>query len=155
MCLEISTMTAEGVGTQWIGYDDWHVFELRKCNPEQWHIITKKISDKTLNVNDIVNTDLEDLVNSIMDLQDDFPDLSTFLADLCNQESSFDEYFYGFFDGDEMQFFSTREALREALRDAYAVVDSKWEDLDIPDLEYWWGKYTDEQHNLPLLTFCD
>lgn len=62
---------------------------------------------------------------------------------------------YGFFDGDEMQFFSTREALREALRDAYAVVDSKWEDLDIPDLEYWWGKYTDEQHNLPLLTFCD
>lgn len=62
MCLEISTMTAEGVGTQWIGYDDWHVFELRKCNPEQWHIITKKISDKTLNVNDIVNTDLEDLV---------------------------------------------------------------------------------------------
>lgn len=43
MCLEIETMTAEGVGYQWIGYDDWQVFGLRNSRPEQLRIITKKI----------------------------------------------------------------------------------------------------------------
>lgn len=153
MCLEISTMTDEGVGCRWIGYDDWQVFELRTCKPEEWHIITKKISEKTLTADDIVNTDLENLVNGIMSLHDNVPDLSTFLSDLCNHGSSFGECFYGFFNSGEMLFFSTREDLRKALRTTYAVVDSKWEDLDLADMEYWWDRYNDERHNLPLLSF--
>ncbi len=153
MCLEIATMTAEGVGYQWIGYDDWQVFELRKCNPDQWRTIIKKISDKTLNANDIANTDLESLVNGIMPQHGNFPDPSTFLADLCYKKSSFGECFYGLFDGNVMRFFSTQDDLKEALRMEYATVDSKWEDIDIANLEYWWGRYLDEGDNLHLLSF--
>ena len=153
MCLEIATMTSEGVGYRWIGYDDWQVFELRKCNPDQWRTIMKKISDKTLGANDIASTDLENLVNGIMPLHDDFPDLSTFLAGLCNQKSSFGECFYGLFNGTVMLFFSTLDDLREALRKEFAAVDSKWEDLDMVYLEYWWGRYLDEGDNLHLISY--
>ena len=137
MALEIATMTAIGVGYRWIGYDDWQVFELRRCNNDQWRTILKRISDKTLCENDIANTDLEKLVNVIMPLHEDFPELSTFFADLYNKESFSDECFYGIYDGNVMLFFSTQDDLRDALRAEYEAVDSKWEDLDIADLEYW------------------
>lgn len=153
MCLEITTLTAEGVGYRWIGYDDWQVFKLRKCNTDQWRTIIKKISDKTLSANDIANTDLENLVNGIRPLHDDFPDLSTFFTGLCNQESPFDECFYGLFSGNVMSFFSTQEDLREALQIEYAAVDSKWEELDVANLEYWWCRYLDEGDNLHLISF--
>ena len=79
--------------------------------------------------------------------------LPTFLAGLCNQESSFGECFYGLFSENVMSFFSTQEDLREALQIEYAAVDSKWEELDVANLEYWWCRYLDEGDNLHLISF--
>ena len=155
MCLEIETMTAEGVGFQWIGYDDWQVFGLRKCDAAQWRSITKKISEKSLSEDDIASTDLGRLADSIAPLLDETPNWSVFLSDLCNLKPSDDGLFYGFFDGKEMRFFTSQNDLREALRTTFAIVKTKWEDLDIPSLEYWWDRYENEGNGLPLITFDD
>ena len=153
MCLEIETMTAEGTGFRWIGYDDWQVFELRKCEEGQWDRVLRGISEKALSLDDIANTDLVNLVYSIAPVLDGDPDLSLLFADLCKHDLSFGKVFFGFLDGKEMHFFSTRDDLKEALRAAHATVDSKWEDMDTSDLEYWWEKYKSNGDSLPIISF--
>ena len=153
MCLELETMTAEGVGYQWIGYDDWQVFGLRKCSATQWRSIVEKISEKTLSADDIVDTDLGRLVDSIAPLLDEDPNCSAILSGLCSIEPSAGELFYGFFDGNAIRFFTSQNDLREALQTTFAIVKTKWEDLDISFLEYWWDRYESEGNGLPLITF--
>lgn len=54
-----------------------------------------------------------------------------------------------------LNFFSSREDLKVALREAYSNVDTSWEDMDTSELQSWWERYEDEGEELPAVFFND
>lgn len=154
MCLEIETITPTGLGHQWIGYDDWNVFKLKKCEHDKWHNIIKNISERTLEKRDIEGTDLENAVDYVINASNESASLSLLLAGLCKYRlPPLSSDFYALFDGETFCFFAQKEELRLSLQKKYHSVDTLWEEMDNSSLSYWWNRYNIDGDGLPVITF--
>lgn len=155
MCLEIETMTPEGTSYQWIGYDDWKVFVLRKCEQEKWNRIIAKIGSQTLVNEDIESTDLGKLANRLSENYDEPLCYSSLFNSLVELSPVIHETFYAYCEDENLRFFASKEELKTALGSTYSNVDTCWEDMDTEELRSWWERYEEEGDDLPAVFFDD
>ena len=150
MCLEVQIMTSEGTIYRWIGYDDWNVYILKKCDSPKWFSIMDKLKNSTLELEDLDGTDLGKLMQSLDPVMDEDEgenaDCSLLLQELLEVSTKIQDTFYCYYDkyDRDLNFFSSREDLKVALREAYSIVDTRWEDMDTSELQGWWEWYEDE-----------
>ena len=158
MCLEIETMTAEGTGYEWIGYNDWNVFLLRKEQKDKWTEIIHKIQEKTLQKEDLNGTDLDALLRHLdndgksLAINDS---LSTLLADLIRIEPEINEKYYCVYEEGNLWFFTTIDDLKTLLKDEFGTANMKWEECDTEELRNWWERYAEDGDAMPVIRFDD
>ena len=154
MALEIETMTSEGTSYQWIGYDDWNVYCLYKCDTEQWEKILSLLESKTLLVKDLDDTDLGKFVSKIEPEADIESNCSSLLAGLLKVASDIDSKFYCYCENDIPQFFSSIENLKAGIKDNFPA-NTYWDDMDTDRLRDFLERYEEDGDSFPVITFAD
>ena len=150
MCLEIETISPEGTGYQWIGFDDWMVFRLNTGNKEKWSEILRKIENNSLARQDLEGTDLGNLVKYLKDNIDAKTSCSLLLASLLKVSATIQDVFYCIYGINGPQFYSDRDGLKKALSELYPA-GVKWEDVDTNELRRLWEQYEKEGGGIPYI----
>lgn len=154
VCLEIEILTNKGKVYQWIGYDDWKVFMLQKCEPTKWADILFKAKSNQLSRKDVAGTDIGRMLEQLFpgDANIDFDRL---FFNFPSQESTLGEYYYCYYDENTLWFSPNQEGIRIVLQKEYNDVDEQWDEMDIEELRYWYSVFLAAKEDFPCVSFSN
>ena len=157
--LECEYVTKNGYTYEWIGIDDWPLYEIRDVSRERFNLIIKKISSGTLTYADTEGTEFLTLYVDDVNNDRNHPSLSEFFSSLLTISLPSDSVIYAFLDvrhsEPQLFFYSTYDELTQAFLNRYVICDERWEDYDDAELTGWIERIRDEFDDLPVTTLSE
>lgn len=156
--LDVKFITPEGVGDIWMEADRWTVYRIRLPEQCRWQIIRAKVASGMLRLEDIHDTELGLLANSILDElsvadSNAVADLFAPLADLPDDTIGLVFCYYDTNEG-KLFCYAKRDELGQKLARVYSQYCCKWDTFDTAELQDLLSRY-DEEDPIPLKCFDD
>lgn len=160
MGLEYDYINSEGAGTGSGNMLSWPAYKIRKIGDEQWGIIQSKISDSTLSINDLVDTDLFALAEIFTQANCvKYHNLADLFHDLCDFPKCLSGDFFCLFDDVSWawrpEFYSSEKEFLCRFEDKYCGGQIAWEDMGFDELEDWLSRRQDDLSEFPYNTLID